>query len=525
MKKILLLILVAITSFQIQAQKEMNNWTFGTRVGLTWNTPRSVLLNGIEGTSDATLTGLPTTFRPGLNTYEGCFTISDSDGNLLFYSDGEKVWDKTHKIMPNGLGLTGDMSSAQSGIIFPYPGSKTKYVAVTLGVHDKNFPNTAYYSVIDMSLRENLGDVVATEKNIELPNGVGAISESCTATLAADGSYWIIAPGRGNPTQLNAWKFTKAGIAADPVVTIIPFETIVETEGVGAYGYIKVSHDNKYFAWGGPIIEKNITKLDNYKAIIVGNFDDVTGKFSNIRKIPNPGSTYGVEFSPSLKYLFTGGTDVFRAYDLKELVAGTTTSPLREIATTISDPLGVFYTPQMATDNRLYILTDSSISGGGLALIDNPDEDPSIWKIYRIPKNFFPTGAESMNPQLGLPSFMSSWFAGKGKVQRFHCTGNSHNYGITVEMSGTPSLLPVRLEWDFGDGTTKVNQPIVTGTNSYELPHSYLLPGKYVITVTPYRASGTALDPIAIVANTVDCVFQTNRMIRTDLLNSAQQKK
>jgi hypothetical protein len=59
-----------------------------------------------------------------LETNEGCATISDELGNLLFYTDGRTVYDRNHKIMPNGnyvagTGLFGDPSSTQSAIIVP----------------------------------------------------------------------------------------------------------------------------------------------------------------------------------------------------------------------------------------------------------------------------------------------------------------------------------------------------------------------------------------------------------------------
>jgi hypothetical protein len=59
--------------------------------------------------------GAPVALSDGqLNTLEGCATIADNNGDLLFYTDGYTVYNKNHTIMPNGTGLAGNWSSTQS---------------------------------------------------------------------------------------------------------------------------------------------------------------------------------------------------------------------------------------------------------------------------------------------------------------------------------------------------------------------------------------------------------------------------
>ena len=89
------------------AQKQANNWYFGDKAGITFNQGDPVALTDSE-----------------MWSLEGCSTISDRDGNLMFYSNGMEVWDRTHNVMPNGSGLLGDISTTQSGIIVPYPGKE-----------------------------------------------------------------------------------------------------------------------------------------------------------------------------------------------------------------------------------------------------------------------------------------------------------------------------------------------------------------------------------------------------------------
>lgn len=101
------------------AQKEANNWFFGGNAGLSFETGSPVPIAGGQ-----------------LNTEEGCTSISTSDGDLLFYSNGVYVYNKNNQQMPNGYGLHGDQSSTQSGIIVPKPGDPNIYYIFT--VEDQN---------------------------------------------------------------------------------------------------------------------------------------------------------------------------------------------------------------------------------------------------------------------------------------------------------------------------------------------------------------------------------------------------
>ena len=71
----------------VSCAQQGNNWYFGAYAGLTFNTnPPTALTNG------------------SLLSEEGCATMSDAQGNLLFYTDGQTVYNKNHLAMPNGTG-------------------------------------------------------------------------------------------------------------------------------------------------------------------------------------------------------------------------------------------------------------------------------------------------------------------------------------------------------------------------------------------------------------------------------------
>ena len=73
----------------VLAQGEANFWYFGRQGGLNFN----------NGTATVAL-------GSNINTYEGCASFSSANGNLLFYTDGIKVWNKNHQVMPNGTNFS-----------------------------------------------------------------------------------------------------------------------------------------------------------------------------------------------------------------------------------------------------------------------------------------------------------------------------------------------------------------------------------------------------------------------------------
>src|SRR6185295_5716086 len=101
----LFILLLYFALSKLYAQHEANNWYFGYYAGMNFSG------------------GSPVAFTNGsLISDEGCSTISDNAGNLLFYTNGENVWDRNHQLMPNGAGLLGQTSVTQSCLIVKRPG-------------------------------------------------------------------------------------------------------------------------------------------------------------------------------------------------------------------------------------------------------------------------------------------------------------------------------------------------------------------------------------------------------------------
>ena len=121
MNKLLILLLFLLPTISF-SQKEAAIWYFGQYAGLDFNSGSPVVLTNGQ-----------------LNTFEGCATISDGTGALLFYTDGVTVWDRSHTIMPNGRRLLGDTSSTQSAIIIPRPNNTEQYYIFTVDDNPTGF--------------------------------------------------------------------------------------------------------------------------------------------------------------------------------------------------------------------------------------------------------------------------------------------------------------------------------------------------------------------------------------------------
>ena len=112
--KIRFAILLLFLFNYIYSQKEGNYWYFGNYAALNFNNGTPIALS-----------------NSAMQAFYGCSTMTDPNGNLLFYSDGETIWNKNHNVMFNGSGLFGGNGSTQSGVAVPLPGSNHIYYIFT----------------------------------------------------------------------------------------------------------------------------------------------------------------------------------------------------------------------------------------------------------------------------------------------------------------------------------------------------------------------------------------------------------
>ena len=387
------LIIFLFSPLLLIAQGETSNWYFGERAGLQFQ-------------NDGTVTPL----RDGqLNTFEGCATISDSFGNLLFYTDGITVYTKNHLVMENGTNLYGDPSSTQSAIIVPKPQDPDKLYIFTVDTSvsegDPNFGLN--YSLVDMTLNDGNGAVI--EKNIRLLN---RCSEKITAIVkdCFEESIWVmtLASESGNTGIFNtyhAFEVNTLGVQTNPVKS--SFGIAIEDPR----GYLKFNADGSKLA-----------SANSSNGLYLYDFNKETGIVSGQLQLSILGVNpfpFGVEFSPNQQYLYIHSSNNAPAQEV-----GVHTSSLVQFDV-FSDDINA---SQVHIDER-------PIFRGALQLGSNG-------KIYRtIAQNYFtgtpflgvienPNGAgnasnyqhnavslNGRNGTVGLPPFIQSFFEKTSLVQ------------------------------------------------------------------------------------------------------------
>lgn len=348
---ILLAVLLGTASL-CQAQRENHVWAFGDSTGLDFNS------------------GTPVFIKTAAASFEGCASISDSRGQLLFYCNQQKIWDRNHHIMPNGSGILGeDVSTTMGTVIAPFIDDTNMYYVFT--ITSMVLPSRVKYlrySVVDRRLNGGLGDVVPGQKNIILDTGMSekmilAQSDDCF-------SLWLLTHHTVK-SQFYAYKITTAGISA-PVVSAVGCQTPV-TDAYG-YGNMDISADFSLIAHMYKVLYTPIGYTGVVAALELYDFDKGSGKVSNCRVIDSDTSVrsdlyrlYWSTLSPGKTKLYCGGTgeSILLQYDLSLLpsLGAVKASKINLPASAISFTRG--------PDNKLYF--PSHLAPRYIGRIDFPE--------------------------------------------------------------------------------------------------------------------------------------------------------
>lgn len=268
------------------AQGVNSNWHFGNFNQISFNT------------------GLPVfTLGSSINTFESSASVSDANGNLLFYTMGARIWDRYGNEMPNANGLLGNgpfnggipAGSGRSNVhIVPHPGNPDQYFVFS--AEPIEMPSgKVYYHLVDMSLHGGLGDVVPGMKNIEIVEGQGR--EAYTVTRGSCGTYWFIGAMSTDPAAYYAFKIDENGLNHNPIVTFMPLPEVT------TIGQTKITRN-------GIAIAVN----NNY--IMTSDFNKQSGTFSHFRLLPSEHSGQYLELSPNHEKFYVIHYNKIRQYSL-----------------------------------------------------------------------------------------------------------------------------------------------------------------------------------------------------------------
>lgn len=333
------------------AQKQANVWYFGSKGGVEFSTGIAQKIPGGE-----------------MQSFEGCASYSDENGNLLFYTNGGGtpansvtgyhdgiIWNSNDDTLHNMMvSEGGGYRAAQSALFLPKPEADSIFYLFTMADNNTVSPTDPEgrglsYFEIDQRLNNGLGAITIADQRLHTPT-----FEGMSATIHGNGvDFWVICIDDVT-MEFVSFLVTDTGIQG-------PF---FQSSNLGNVNFlervIKFSPDGKYLCTGRQMYE----------------FDNNTGDLNFLEEITQFNSLC-FSFSPESKYLYSLSSflsgQVIR-YDLQ----ATNIDNSREVI----DPFPTSFFPglmQIAPDNNLYFLhqtpSDTDSARVSFAQIRCPDAD------------------------------------------------------------------------------------------------------------------------------------------------------
>ena len=437
MKKILiyfLLVFCTLSYLQSYAQgKEAYVWYFGHFVGVDFKTgsPPEVATSAMEAHA----------VFPS--------SIADTNGDLLFYSNGRHIWNNNHTYMQNGESIGG--SGDKSSLIIPKPGSDYLYYFFSYQTQGYTQQSDFVYSLIDMNLDNGLGGVVVGHKNIYL---FSEANRGCLTAVqhANDNDVWVVAHDwLSTHTSNNYYAF----LVTSDSVNRTPIGSYTEMPISGLSAFIKISPDGKKIVGISPDDDAYFDLLD---------FDDETGIVSDSNHLLHYMSqAHKAEFSPNNSKLYICGDNLFQ-YDLN---AGTHEDIINS-ETLIYEGGGAI---QIAPDAKIYQIKN----GDFLNVINSPNEQGTACEYEEEVVSF--EGLHYLYFASGnFPIFIQSFFDDPTFTTQYHCLGDA----TTFEIDDTDGIDSVY--WKFDDF---LNMPHDTST-LFNPVYTFSHAGIYNVELTVY---------------------------------------
>lgn len=449
-KSLLLIGTVLFNSNNLFSQSETNNWFFTSRNGLNFSSGNPVNIAGGQ-----------------IIVMEGASSVSDKNGQLLFYTDGITVWNKNHAVMSNGVGLTGGYgSSTQSCIIVPKTKDEKQYYIFT--TDDEGGSRGFRYSIVDMTLNAGLGGV--TTKNYPL---VTPCSEKVTAIRHCNKKdYWVITHKYGSDAYY-AYLATENGVDPNPVISHTG--SFIPVTYATMAGALKASPDGK-----------RIIAMHNRIGAELSDFNNQTGIISNTTEIFNNNNSghYGAEFSASSKKLYLSISGYWYQPDLRRYSAvfqfDMSLPTITDIINSkfevykFQDQLSELGTLQRGPNGKIYL---SQFQKPYLSVVNSPE-------LNGASCNFVDVGVPlPVQAKFSLPNFLNDYSTA---TDSFRVTSIGFCVGTPVAFEYTVTGDVTALLWDFGDpGSGPLNNSTITNPT-----HIYSTQGNYTVKLIKYSPCG-----------------------------------
>lgn len=220
-------------------------------------------------------------------------SISDGQGNLLFYTNGDNIYDRRHQLMPGGAGLadatdaycqTGFLNGPSlNNVLLPAPGQTSLYYVFsfrrdptsTVSYIGNNLQ--LFYSLIDMRMGSGYGTVIQRDVVVSTTNNTMHL---LAVRHRNNRDFWLVTRQLTERTFL-AYLLTPNGLTATPVVSAITEATAYP---IANYLSFRCSPDGRQVVDSG--VREVIISPGHYRveaACALYNFDNGSGSITSER--------------------------------------------------------------------------------------------------------------------------------------------------------------------------------------------------------------------------------------------------
>ncbi len=418
-KYVFLPVFLMFCSLIVVAQYNINQnnvWAFGDGGGVNFGT------------------GSPVAFASSIFTYEGCASVADASGGLLFYTDGYDIHDRTGAIMPSGAAIVSysASSTSQATLIVPVLGTTSRYYVFSL--ESLSGSGRLQYCIVDMTLNSGFGDVVSGTAATSLATGMG---EHMIAVAGNNCDIWLLVH-KETSTNFYAYDITVGGIGS-PVISNVG--TFTATDGY-SIGQFKISPDRQLL---GCTSYNNGSYVANGVGVELYDFSPASGVVSNVRRLDSLRPCYGIEFSPDNTKMYAVATNSPAKLEQWD-VTGSTAAAIRASITTIRSVSGSVYPSlRLASNNKIYLGSMTGTTSGFLDCIATPNTSGSGCGFT----SHAVTLTSGTGVYYGLPNIYVAGGSGDTVFKHYDtvvCMPTGRTVTFTADTSGTGYL------WN--DGTT-----------------------------------------------------------------------
>ncbi len=334
----------------IFGQRHDNNWIIGYDLESNASLSETMLVS--FNSSPPSIVNWPVALDFNTTT----LTVSDAEGNLIFFTNGIQIHDASDNLMLGGDSLNAGQLAYENwdngypafeGIQALPTGNDIYFLFHVRGEWETEpVVPELLFTVVDMKLNGGHGEVIQKNQLVK----IGQNYEFPAATRHANGRDWWVVSPELYQNKIFTCLVTPYGVADTTTQTIGYKPPAPDSIGVG----------QNFFSPDGT----TYVDLDFLNGVRIYDFDRCTGMLSNFRQIPASiaPKTLGGAISPNSRYLYITADDAYLVLQF-DLQANDIAASMDTVAVYDGFMQGpfesIFTFMRLAPDGKIYINTNT----------------------------------------------------------------------------------------------------------------------------------------------------------------------